>query len=168
MSTKESTSRDFLSQRPVTGEDQRFLLELYISTRSDEFASLGWDQRQLEALLKMQFEAQRNSYRIYYPDAEQSIIQHEAQDVGQMIVDNTAGRVLLVDISILPRYRNCGIGTSVLTGLLNGSQSRGEKVVLNVLRNSSAVKLYSRLGFDKVGETDTHWEMVWKPTLSER
>jgi ribosomal protein S18 acetylase RimI-like enzyme len=168
MSTKESTSQDLLSQRPVTGGDQRFLLDLYISTRADEFASLGWDQRQLETLLKMQFEAQRNSYRIYYPDAEQSIIQHEAQDVGQMIVDNTAGRVLLVDISILPQYRNRGIGTSVLTRLLKGSQSRGENVVLNVLSNSSAVRLYSRLGFDKVGETDTHWEMVWKPTLSER
>jgi len=168
MSTKESTGRALLSQRPVTGEDQRFLLELYISTRADEFAPFGWDQRQLEALLRMQFEAQRNSYRMYYPDAEQRIIQHEGQDVGQLTVDNTAGRVLLVDISILPRYRKCGIGTSVLTGLLNGSQSRGEKVVLNVLRNSSAVRLYSRLGFDKVGETDTHWEMVWMPSFSER
>jgi ribosomal protein S18 acetylase RimI-like enzyme len=168
MSTKESTGQALLSQRPVTGDDQRFLFELYVSTRADEFAQLGWDQRQLEALLKKQFEAQRNSYRMYYPDAEQSIIQHEGQDVGQMTVDNTAGRVLLVDISILPRYRNCGIGTSALTGLLNGSQSRGEKVVLNVLRNSSAVRLYSRLGFDRVGETDTHWEMEWMPSLSER
>jgi ribosomal protein S18 acetylase RimI-like enzyme len=167
MSTKESTGRALLSQRPVTGEDQRFLLELYISTRADEFAPFGWDQRQLEALLRMQFEAQRNSYRMYYPDAEQSIIQHEGLDVGQMIVDNTAGRVLLVDISILPQYRNRGIGASVLTRLLNGSQSQGEKVVLNVLRNSSAVRLYSRLGFDKVGETDTHWEMVWMPSSAK-
>ena len=168
MSTKESTSRDFLSQRPVTGEDQRFLLELYISTRSDEFASLGWDQRQLEALLKMQFEAQRNSYRMYYPDAEQSIIQHEGLDVGQMTVDNTAGRVLLVDISILPQYRNRGFGSSVITSLLNDSQLQGKSVILNVLPNNSALRLYLRLGFDKVGETDTHWEMVWLPSFSER
>ncbi len=168
MSTKASTGQPFLSQRPVTGDDQQFLLELYVSTRSDEFASLGWDQRQIEALLKMQFEAQRNSYRMYYPDAKQSVIQDDGQDIGQMTIDNTAGRVLLVDISILPQYRNCGVGTSVLASLLNECQLQGESVVLNVLRNSSAVRLYSRLGFDKVGETDTHWEMAWMPSFSER
>jgi ribosomal protein S18 acetylase RimI-like enzyme len=168
MSTKESTGRALLSQRPVTGEDQRFLLELYISTRADEFAPLGWDQRQLEALLKMQFEAQRNSYRMYYPDAEQSIIQHERQDVGQMTVDNSAGRVFLVDISILPQFRNRGFGSSVITSLLNDSQLQGKSVTLNVLPNNRALSLYSRLGFDKVGETDTHWEMVWAPSSSKR
>ena len=167
MSTKESTGRALLSQRPLTGEDQRFLLELYVSNRADEFASLSWDQRQLEALLKMQFEAQRNSYRMYYPDAKQSIIQHDGQDIGQIIINKTAGRVLLVDISMLPGYRNRGFGSSVITSLLNDAQLQGESVTLNVLTNNSAVRLYSRLGFDKVGETDTHWEMVWMPSSAK-
>jgi hypothetical protein len=49
-----------------------FLRQLYASTRL-EFQFLG-DPGQLEALLNMQFNLQRQQYEAGYPDAEDNII----------------------------------------------------------------------------------------------
>ena len=63
--------------QPVRPEDEPFLFELYASTRGDEMALVGWDKAQQEAFLRMQFNAQRSSYAMQFPNADYRIIAHD-------------------------------------------------------------------------------------------
>lgn len=66
----------------------------------------------------------------------------------------------VAEIQIDPRHQNRGIGTSVLLDVIAEASARGRDVRLSVgLENERAVRLYERLGFVSVGETETHRHM---------
>ena len=48
-----------LTLRPVTKDDEPFLLGLYGSTRADELAQVEWGEGQKELFVRWQFELQR-------------------------------------------------------------------------------------------------------------
>jgi ribosomal protein S18 acetylase RimI-like enzyme len=56
-------------------------------------------------------------------------------------------------IALLPRYRDEGIGTSLLMHLLQVAAGRYPAVSLSVARENPALRLYQRLGFEVVGES---------------
>ena len=147
--------------RPITADDQSLLLRLYIESREGEFAAMGWPPAQLEMFLQMQFNAQKQSYELIYPDAEKSIIQVEGTDVGQLVVNDSKNCLTLVDISVLSGFRNQGIGGIVVRKLQTRAAESKVPLVLHVLRNSDALRLYNRLGFVISNESDIHFEMTW-------
>ena len=102
-----------LDLQPVRPEDEPFLFELYASTRSDEMALVGWDKRQQEAFLRMQFNAQRSSYAMQFPNADYRIIVHDDRAAGRLIVDRSGEDILLIDVALLPEFRNAGIGSAL-------------------------------------------------------
>src|SRR5262249_32768198 len=107
-----------ISLRPPLPTDREFLFRLYASTREEEFSALGWSAAQLQTFLQMQFAAQQQWYATAYPGAEQQIVLLDAAPVGRMIVDTGENATTLVDICLLPAYRNRGIGGVLLRGLL--------------------------------------------------
>jgi hypothetical protein len=107
----------------------------------------------------MQFNAQRQSYRVQFPTAEYSIIQRDAAAIGRLIVNRTDDGILLMDIALLPDFRNLGLGASLLRSL----QAEGKKIILHVIRSNPAVNLYQRLGFIFVGEEAFYAKMEWSP-----
>jgi len=72
--------------QPVRPEDEPFLFELYASTRGDEMALVGWNKPQQEAFLRMQFNAQRSSYAMQFPNADYRIDVHDGRAAGRLIV----------------------------------------------------------------------------------
>src|SRR5688500_912719 len=72
--------------RPVTSEDERFLLEVYAATRADELALTDWNERQRQAFVEMQFAAQQHYYRTQFPEAEHSIIFLNELRAGRLYV----------------------------------------------------------------------------------
>jgi len=148
-----------ISLRPALPGDREFLFQLYASTREEEFSALGWSAAQLATFLQLQFAAQQQWYAIAYPGAEQQIVLLDAAPVGRMIVDTGENATTLVDICLLPAYRNRGIGGLLLRGLLERCGAARTKVKLQVLKKNPAVRLYERMGFVKTVEDDMYFRM---------
>lgn len=157
VSSKIPTMMDYCL-RPARPEDQEFLFRLYASTRP-EVNALGWTAQQLEAFLRMQFNAQQRWYQTTYPASEHSIVLVNDSPAGRMLVSSGQGSVTLVDISLLPDYRNQGIGGALIRALIETAEAKGKAVVLQVLRTNPAQHLYQRLGFVLTGQDDMYLQM---------
>jgi ribosomal protein S18 acetylase RimI-like enzyme len=70
-------------------------------------------------------------------------------------------------IAILPEYRGQGIGTSLLTRLIETSAASYEQISLSVMGENPAVRLYERLGFEAVARVGTGLIMRRKSTARE-
>src|SRR5271163_1482787 len=100
-----------VSLRPAVDSDREFLRNLFASTREQELAFLPPDPVIRDFFISSQFEAQREAYRHDYPAADQRIIEIETVAAGRFYVDRSPGALHLIDISLLPGYRNRGIGS---------------------------------------------------------
>jgi ribosomal protein S18 acetylase RimI-like enzyme len=155
-----------ITLRPATAEDTAFLQKLFASTR-DEFRMLIADENQLAALVSMQFNFQRRQYQSGYPGGEDNIILLNQEPVGRMFVDENDRAITLVDVALLPEYRNRGIGRQLLDDLLSRAASARKPVGLHVMKTNPARNLYQRLGFHDVNEDSMYYEMICEPRLSQ-
>lgn len=131
---------------------------MYASTRP-EVGALDWTAQQLEAFLRMQFNAQQRWYQITYPGSQHSIIMVNDLPAGRMLVSSGGGSVMLVDISLLPVYRSQGIGSTLIRALIETAAAKGQAVTLQVLRTNPAQRLYQRLGFCVTGQDEMYLHM---------
>jgi GNAT superfamily N-acetyltransferase len=153
--------------RTATPEDNIFYFRVYASTRTDEMALVNWTAEQKEAFLLMQFNAQTEHYRIHYPLAEYQIIQRDGDPIGRLIVERTKDQLLIMDIVLLPEYRNSGVGTGIIKDLMAEAARSGVPLVLRVEFFNPVIRLYTRLGFVKTREVNSvYHEMVWTPAAS--
>lgn len=148
-----------ITLRNIYLTDNEFLFTIYANTRADEMALVDWSETQKESFQRMQFHAQRQQYQFTYPNAINQIIEFNGVPAGRLIVDRSANETLLVDIALLPDFRNLGLGASLLRSL----QAEGKKISLHVIRSNPAVNLYQRLGFIFVGEEAFYSKMEWSP-----
>ncbi|MBQ9947102.1 MAG: GNAT family N-acetyltransferase [Oscillospiraceae bacterium] len=64
-------------------------------------------------------------------------------------------------ISLYKEYRNFGIGTELMTTMLNELRSKGYKrTSLAVQKANYAVKMYKKVGFEIIDENDEEYIMV--------
>ncbi len=103
-----------ISLLAASEQDDAFLFQVYASTRADEMALVNWTAEQKTAFLQMQFNAQRQHYRTYYPAATYQVIAREDVPIGRLIVNRSPDEILLMDIALLPEQRNAGIGTALI------------------------------------------------------
>lgn len=142
-------------------KDNPFLLQLYASSRADEVQAWGWNEATLNAFLEMQWKAQQQHYTSRYPEAEHLIIYSHQIRVGRMMFSHTPRRLTLVDITLLPEYRNQKIGTQLLQQLQYKASSLSIPLQLSVLRMNPAYRLYQRLGFNCIGSNDLYHFLEW-------
>lgn len=153
-----------LHLKPVCPTNESFLYEVYSSTRQDELAMLDWTESEEEAFLQMQFQAQRQGYMKQFPDADWRIIVLNDLPVGRLIVDRRKEEVGLMDIALIPQYRNQGIGTHYIKQVMAEASDKKLPARLYVEKNNDAAyRLYKRLGFTRIGETGMHIWMEWRP-----
>jgi ribosomal protein S18 acetylase RimI-like enzyme len=149
--------------RSVCPDDDAFIFGVYASTRARELQLTGWDSAQQNTFLQMQFQAQKDSYRLQFPNADHWVIQCDETAVGRMILDRTGLELLLIDIALLPEFRNLRIGSLLMAGILEEAARAGKAVRLHVEVFNSALLWYRRLGFSAVREDAVYVEMLWKP-----
>jgi ribosomal protein S18 acetylase RimI-like enzyme len=157
-------STQSVSIRPATKDDEAFLLRLFGSTRP-EFSLLNLPESQLNALMSMQFNAQRQQYDDSYPAAENNIVLHDEDRIGRMLVDRGAREFTLIDIALLPEHRNAGVGAKLVQQLLDEAFAARKLVRLHVWKSNPALHLYQRLGFTVVTEQSTYLEMLFQPQV---
>jgi GNAT superfamily N-acetyltransferase len=144
-------------------EDEAFLRRLYASTRAEEMAYVPWTEEQKEAFLNMQFDLQHKHYRTYHPLAEFMIVLFRGEPAGRFYLDRSGEALLLIDIALSPEYRGLGLGSHLLTNLLDEALAASKPVRLHVETSCRAVTLYQRFGFIPVEEQGIRRLMEWTP-----
>ncbi|HEY2084307.1 MAG TPA: GNAT family N-acetyltransferase, partial [Verrucomicrobiae bacterium] len=156
-----SADSKVITVRPETPQDEVFLFELYASTRQEELDAWGWPPEMRSAFLAMQFKASQG-YHSAFPDAEFQIVLLNGANAGRLVLHRTREELLLVDIALLPRYRNAGIGSALLRKIFGEAAATSRPLRLKVLKGNRAERFYQRLGFKKTGETELHIDMEWR------
>lgn len=148
--------------KSITKEDEAFLYEIYASTRNQEVDLWGWSAEQKALFLEMQWRAQQASYNQQFPGASHSIIAVGEQYVGRLLADELSDYHHLIDISILPSYQGKGIGTFLITQLLQKAREGNKPVILQVFHTNPARNLYERLGFQVASSDEIYLKMRWQ------
>ena len=149
--------------RPITESDLPFLLEVYVTARTEELAQVPWSETEKREFLTSQFQAQHYHYQKYYAAASFSIIEQNGHPIGRFYVDRWPNEIRIVDIALLPNYRNQGIGTHLLRQILAEGETANKTVSIHVEKYNPAYRLYSRLGFQKISETGVYDLLAWHP-----
>lgn len=150
-----------ITLRPVTGEDQNFLLSVYASSRAEEMARVSWSAEQKTAFLQMQFAGQTQHYRAEHPAASHDIVCVDSVPAGRLYLDRSGDAFHILDITILPAFRSSGVGTALLRRIMAEAQDHGQPVTIYVESFNPSLRLFERLGFNKVAEQGFHWLLRW-------
>jgi ribosomal protein S18 acetylase RimI-like enzyme len=152
-----------ITLRPALPEDESFLLEVYASTRAQEMALVPWDDEQRKSFLTMQFTAQHSHYREQYPDASYSLICLDDLPVGRLYVLREGDQIRILDITVLPEFRNRGIATPLLQDLIHEAAESGKNLRIYVETYNPSLRLFERLGFKSIAEEGINLLMEWCP-----
>ncbi len=148
-----------LHLRPTRAEDVDFLFDLYASTRAAELDRTGWDDTTKLGFLQMQFAAQSAYYARQFATAHFDIIEADGQPVGRLYVLRNQAEIRIIDVTLLPSWRNRGIGTRLIRAILEEGRASMRSVALSVERWNSAYRLYVRLGFREESSDDVYVRM---------
>jgi GNAT superfamily N-acetyltransferase len=148
--------------RPKTDADHEFLAALYASTRIEELAQVDWPETAKQAFLRSQFEAQCAHYDNHYFDAQRCVIERDGVPVGRLYVYRHDPRdIRIVDIALVATERGKGLGSQLITEVLEEARGVGKTVSIHVERFNPALRLYERLGFVFVQEHGVYFLMRW-------
>ncbi len=99
---------------------------------------------------------QRQNFSETTDPAAHEIVELNGEPIGCLLVTKHADYIELDRVFVLPEHQNCGIGAGLVREVLDAAVRDGKVVRLQVFRMNPAVRLYERLGFVRVGETETH------------
>jgi ribosomal protein S18 acetylase RimI-like enzyme len=107
---------------------------------------------------------QERRFRESFDLATIRIVSIQDRDVGYLQVEYHDDHVFLAGIYLDKEYRARGIGSELIVDLLNTCHNLRKPLGLRVLRTNPAQRLYRRLGFRVIGETETHIYMEAPPS----
>lgn len=91
-----------------------------------------------------------------------SVVELDGQRVGRLRVVRGGEYIELAGIQLMPEVQGHGIGTSVVESLKTEAAAAGVDLELGVEKdNPDAHRLYRRLGFVQVGETEDEYRLRW-------
>jgi GNAT superfamily N-acetyltransferase len=149
--------------RPVTAEDDEFLLSVYAGTRAQELAQVPWSDEQKQEFVRWQFNLQRQDYEANYPHTQYDVILLDGQPAGRIWISRDDEQIHLLDIALLDEFQNRGVGTVLLRRLIN--EATGANKLLRhmvFILNTDARRFYERLGFLVVEEQGAYLHMEWR------
>ena len=141
-----------VSRRPVQPRDEPFLFDLFCQSHGQALFEVPLPPEHREQLLRMQFAAQQKQYRNQYPTADFDVVEQDAERVGSLVTLRGPERFVLIDIALLPAHRGGGIGTSLVSALIDEADASGKPVDAHVLKANPAWRLWQRLGFEAVDD----------------
>lgn len=140
---------DKIRLRPATPADFDTAWCLYLVTMKPLTAALmPWDENKQSAGFAEQWKLQ-----------DVQIITVEGRDIGWLQAAETPSEIFLQQLFVSPDYQGQGIGSKVLQTLLKSWERTGKPVVLTVLKNNPARRLYERHGFVVVAEVGVKLQM---------
>ena len=127
--------------RPAAFADSEFCYQLHRAAMGDYIAAIwGWDEQ-----------VQRDFHTRAFNPGRWQIITADGADVGMLDVEYRPGEIYLSRIEICPDHQGHGIGTRLISALIDEARQKGPDLVLDVLAvNHRAQALYQWLGMTEV------------------
>ena len=150
-----------ITLRAVTEADDAFLLSVYAGTRAAELDRVPWTAEQKDAFVRMQFDAQKAHYAAQEPGANHDIICSDSKPVGRLYLARRAEGLHILDITVLPQYRNQGIGSFLLRRLQDEAGAAGKPLSIYVENFNPSLPLFWHLGFQTVSEAGFNLLLQW-------
>jgi GNAT superfamily N-acetyltransferase len=145
--------------RPATPADEDFLYEVFVCSRDNDLSFFPEPQRSM--LMRMQFNGQRQTYTQRNPAAEHSIVSFDGIDVGRVWVAVTEDSFDVLDIALLPDYRNRGIGAHIYREIIEKAEAAGKPLHATVsTSNPGSLRFHEHLGFQRTASDAFYISMV--------
>ncbi|OGO91248.1 MAG: hypothetical protein A2Y17_04680 [Clostridiales bacterium GWF2_38_85] len=137
------------SLRLASEDDKEFV---YQTIKSGDFQYIdeiwGWDEAKQRSLFDTEF----NTENVY-------VIMFDEKSVGFCQIIRT-NRIYICELHLSSKFRGLGIGSSVLAEIITEGKSAGLPVYIGCFKNIiRARRLYEKIGFSLIGETETHYEL---------
>lgn len=146
--------------------DEAFMEELFRSTH-DHLYAMDVPAQYINALVKQQYQLQKNAYQNQWPDATSFIIRSCEHAIGKIVIHEEQSLLHFIDCAFVPEERGKGYGTAILRSAQAVAEKHQIALKLSVERhNLRAKKLYLSIGFDVVEETASHEIMTWSPPMA--
>lgn len=148
--------------RPIRPDATGVLQCVHVVSDLDELAQIGWSQKRVEDFLSARFDVHHHYYNEQFPNSEFQVVMLGDQPIGRLYVGWWKDGVRLIDIALLPGYRNQGIGTALIEDVMRAARGAGMPVRLHVERLNPALRLYERLGFQIIEDRGLMYSMEWR------
>jgi GNAT superfamily N-acetyltransferase len=142
------------SLEPLGPEDFDFRWSVYTATIKPYLDDLiGWTDEQHQQMIRSNL-AEGTHAAIVVDGARAGVVQ----------IEETADRISLSQIELLPAFQGQGIGSAIVQRLQERAVAVGKPVELRVfLANTGARRLYERLGFAELERTERDLVMQFRP-----
>ena len=137
-----------IQRRPVNTADLPFLINLRRLTMGPhlEAAGIELDEQEMLARIHSHFESGQ-------------IIELACELIGLLKVVREMRTWTVLQVQLLPAWQNQGIGARLIAETITDARKDGADVVLSVLKVNKARRLYERLGFSVISESDGAYTM---------
>ncbi|KPV54063.1 hypothetical protein SE17_05980 [Kouleothrix aurantiaca] len=143
--------------RPATRADESFVYDAKKQALGPYITEVfGWDEA-----------TQQHFHRDEYQQENSFIVLEIGHPIGWLAFHQEEDVVIIDHLYLLPEKHGNGIGTHLLTLVLNIADQHGHRVQLGVLKINPARRLYERCGFRIVTENMYFYHMEREPVLGQ-
>lgn len=147
--------------RAATTEDEGFLFEVFCSAWEREALALP-DPALVRHFLRIQYISQQDRLGARFPRLGRHVVTDHGKPVGYLLLQATPASLQLVDLALLPAFRDAGLGTALCRELMRRCREDGRTLVVRVDRRSErAGGICERLGFRLVAVDDHDSYYEW-------
>jgi len=132
-----------LTLRPATDADLPFLLALREQTMTERLRGAGYQPTAEDALARV---------LLYFEDIQ--LLLWHGEPAGMLKWRDEPEAWHIVQVQLLPAHQGRGLASALLGALCAQASAQGRPMLLSVLGNNPARRLYERLGFRVTGKED--------------
>lgn len=131
--------------RPAMPKDRAFVEQVYFETQRWLIERLfGWRGDDVE----------RAKFDEFYDEQHTQIVQIDGEDAGWLTVLRESDRIEVDSIYLAPEKQGAGLGTHLMEQIIAEAEVVEKRVTLSTAKINPARRLYERLGFELVNESE--------------
>jgi ribosomal protein S18 acetylase RimI-like enzyme len=156
--------QDILLQES-TENDSEFFMELFGEIKNSELHLDMWPETIRNQMIRMQYNGFMQSVHTEFPEHIDYLILYQSEKAGRLQLDKNDKGFRIINISLLPAYRNIGIGSAIIQKIIEEANFKSIPVYLEVDKTNKAAYLYNKLGFTIYQQNEIKYLMIYSPEM---
>lgn len=152
-----------ISLKESTDHDSEFFIELFGEIKNSELHLGMWPEPIKSQMIMMQYYAFMQTMKTEFPDHKDYLICFQSKKAGRLQLEKDVKGFRIMNISLLSSFRNKGIGTTIINGLIDDANQKKIPIFLDVDLVNPAFHLYQRLGFEIIQQNEIRYSMKYLP-----